>query len=293
MSDERLPITVIVLTHDEERNLPTLLASVRGWASAIAVVDSGSTDATPAIARAAGATVHAHEFSTHARQWAWALENVVVVGEWVLALDADQSVTPELRSELRRRLARADVSAVSGFFVPRRQVFRGTPIRYGGYDPKYLLKLFRRGCARVDQGELVDHHFIVDGRTEKLEHGIIEANAKEGAISVWIAKHNRYAELQARQEFSRTAVSRPMRLFGTPDERIQWMRVRVWERLPLYLRPLLYFLYRYVVRLGFLDGRDGFVFHFLQGYWYRLLVDINLDELRRGERGEREATPRC
>src|SRR5439155_16706874 len=112
----------------------------------------------------------------------------------------------------------------------------------------------------------------------------VEDNVREADIGFWIEKHNRYALLQARVEALRqgSGLLTP-RLRGNPDERTAWMK-RTWERLPLYLRPALYFGYRYFLRLGFLDGKEGFVFHFLQGFWYRLLVDIHLDDLRRCER---------
>ena len=292
MSVPKLPVAVVVLTRDEEENLPALLASVSEWAAEIAIVDSGSSDATVEIAGRAGAAIYAHPFATHARQWAWALENVRLASEWVLALDADQRVTPELAGELRRRFGAAIAPSADGFFLKRRQVFRGTWIRHGGYYPKYLLKLFRRGSAVVDESELVDHHFTVRGVTERLDHDIVEDNAKEASISSWIEKLNRYAVLQAEQELTQRDSQRRADLRGNPDERLQWLRVRVWQRLPLYVRPLLYFLYRYVLRLGFLDGREGFVFHFLQAYWYRLLVDVNLDELRRaGRRGPVQGGP--
>jgi hypothetical protein len=116
-----------------------------------------------------------------------------------------------------------------------------------------------------------------------LEHDIVEDNRNEASIAAWTAKHNRYAVLQAQEQLARAAAAangvRPA-LFGSPDERVLWLK-QVWNGLPLYWRPALYFGYRYVLRLGFLDGREGFVFHVLQAFWYRLLVDINIDEMRR------------
>jgi len=122
----------------------------------------------------------------------------------------------------------------------------------------------------------------VNGPTALLEGDLIEDNRNEAEIAVWIGKHNRYAVLQARDEETRwSAADAPTgKLTGTPDERTLWMK-RVWNRMPLFFRPLGYFVYRYVFRLGFLDGKEGFIFHFMQAFWYRLLVDINRDELRR------------
>jgi glycosyltransferase involved in cell wall biosynthesis len=261
--------------------------------SDVFVVDSGSDDRTVAIGEAYGAKVVTHPFESHARQWSWALENLALTTEWVLALDADQRVTAELREAISRtvNLQVGGGCDVAGCFVRRKQIFRGRWIKHGGYFPKYLLKLFRRDRVWLDERELVDHHFYVRGPVARLPHDLIEDNRNEAEISVWLARHIRYAGLQAEEEWRRAkegsggpVTASP---FGAPDERILWLK-GIWKRLPLYVRPCLYFLYRYVLRLGFLDGKEGFVFHVLQGFWYRLLVDIKLDELRRKE----AATPR-
>lgn len=281
-SGPRVPLAAVILTFNEERNLDECLGSLAGWVSELHVVDSGSTDQTLAIAARHGARVTPHPFETHAKQWQWALLALPLEADWVLALDADQHVTPELAAEIGRLVTSND-PAIAGGYVKRRQVFRGRWIRHGGYYPKYLLKLFRRSAVWMDEGDLVDHHFHVRGNTVLLDHDIVEDNRNEASIAEWTAKHNRYAVLQAKEQLARAAAGTNgtrAALFGTPDERVLWLK-QVWNGLPLYWRPALYFVYRYVLRLGFLDGREGFVFHVLQAYWYRLLVDINVDELRR------------
>jgi hypothetical protein len=213
------------------------------------------------------------------------LSHAGVESEWVLGLDADQALTPELADEIARvfRDPAASAGDVRGYYIKRRQVFRGRWIRHGGYYPKYLLKLFRRDSVLLDEGDLVDHHFYVAGRTAKLAHDLVERNRKEDDITFWAAKHVRYAALMAQEEIRREAETRrsvrPAAL-GSPDERVAWLKNR-WRRLPLFVRPFLYFFYRYFVRLGFLDGKEGLVFHFLQACWFRFLVDVNLDQLRR------------
>ena len=273
----------VVLTYNEDANLLPCLESLATWVSQSFVVDSGSTDTTISIAADCGAEVVSHPFESHAGQWQWALENLPFATQWVLGLDADQRVTPELRDELIELFGgdQTKLHGVNGFYVRRRQVFRGRWIRHGGYYPKYLLKLFRRDQVRLDERDLVDHHFWVQGPTAMLRHDIVEDNRKESDIAFWIDKHNRYARLHAREELARRrGLAWPVRpdLFGSPDQRVAWLKQR-WYVLPLYLRPVLYFFYRYVIRFGFLDGKQGFIFHFLQGFWYRLLVDIHLDEL--------------
>lgn len=288
----KIPLNVVVLTYNEELNLADCLASVADWAGAVFVVDSGSTDRTVEIAERFGARVFEHAFETHAKQWEWALGNLPLEAEWVLGLDADQSITPELADEMARvmgedprgRSARdAASTAPVGYEIKRRQIFRGRWIRRGGYYPIYLLKLFRRDAVRLDTGDLVDHHFHVDGPVGRLRHDLLEQNRNEDQIAFWIAKHNRYARLLAEEEW---------RCRNGEQGRLLSSKKRFWYRLPRYLRPLLYFVYRYVIRCGFLDGKQGFIFHFLQAYWFRLLVDINIDELRQASTAAADSTDR-
>jgi glycosyltransferase involved in cell wall biosynthesis len=277
-----ITVSVVVLTFNEEANLGVCLRSVADWAAEVFVVDSGSTDSTREIAEQSGARIYEHTFQTHATQWAWALEQLPLRGDWVLALDADQEVTPELAQEIQA-LKAADLVNVDGIFLKRRQVFRQKWIKYGGYYPKYLLKMFRRGSVRIDKADLVDHHFYVTGDVRRLQHDLIEANKKEDDITFWVDKHNRYARLFALEQLERSGQAGyaiTPSFFGNPDQKTLSLKL-LWAKLPLYVRPFLYFTYRYVLRLGFLDGKEGAIFHFLQAFWFRLLVDINIDQLRR------------
>lgn len=284
--EDKPSISVVVLTFNEEANLVGCLSGVAGWAREIFVVNSGSTDHTREIAARFAARVFDHPFETHAKQWDWALRSLPIDSDWILALDADQHVTAGLAAEIRS-LDNDALENVVGVFLRRRQVFRNKWIRHGGYYPKYLLKMFRRGSVRTDPGDLVDHHFYVTGKTLQSRCDLIEDNKNEEDIAFWIDKHNRYARLMALEQIQRTKNGRlamEPSLFGNPDERaacFKWL----WARLPLYVRPFLYFTYRYLIRLGFLDGKEGAVFHFLHAFWFRLLVDINIDQLRRRERG--------
>jgi glycosyltransferase involved in cell wall biosynthesis len=280
----RIPISAIILTYNEEQNLPDCLRSLHGWIDQILIVDSGSTDRTLEIAQHFRADISQHSFETHARQWAWALQHLPIRHDWVLGLDADQRVTGALRAELGTYFGQqaAQLADIAGIYIKRRQIFRGAWIRHGGYYPKYLLKLFRRDQVFLDEQDLMDHHFYVRGKTLRLHHDLVEDNQKEHSIAFWIEKHNRYAVLHAQEELKRRRAQHtwPLRaaLLGNPDQRVVWLKQR-WDALPLYVRPFLYFFGRYVILLGLLDGKQGFIFHFLQAFWYRLLVDIHLDEL--------------
>jgi glycosyltransferase involved in cell wall biosynthesis len=276
----------VVLTFNEGQNLADCLRSVRELALEIFVVDSGSTDETLVIAAAFGAKVFTHSFENHSRQWEWAIRNLPIRGEWVLGLDADQRVTPELAREMRS-IGGPAYREAAGIYLNRRQIFRGKWIRFGGYYPKYLLKLFRPGAVFTDEHDLVDHHFHVRGSVAKMKHDLLEANLKEDDISFWIDKHSRYARKLALEELRRRRGERPDQikasLAGNPDERTLQFK-RMWVHIPLYLRPFLYFIYRYFLRLGFLDGKQGAIFHFMHAFWYRLLIDIHLDDMLQAEK---------
>lgn len=286
VANDHRSLAVVILTYNEEANLPACLESLRGLDCQVFVVDSGSTDRTLDIAREGGADVLHHPFETHTRQWAWALSNLPERCEWILGLDADQRLTPELAEEIRALLTEKaeHLAEVDGFWIKRRQFFRGRWIRHGGYYPIYLLKLFRRDRVFLDEQDRVDHHFYVSGPTRRLRHDLVEENRKENDIIFWINKHVRYAVLLAEEEWWRRQ-NQPAQRSGplfcsNAIRRKFWVR-KLWNRLPLYTRAGAYFFYRYFLRLGFLDAKEGFVFHFLQAFWFRLLVDIRLEELMR------------
>ncbi len=251
------------------------------------MLDSESTDRTVEISRKY-AEVQTLAYD-HSRiiPWIfqWGLDNLPLRNDWVLILEADQAVTPALRAELAALLARPDEVREDGFYIHRRQIFRGKPLRFGGYGSKLILKLFRRGRSGLDPVEQ-DTRVYVRGPVGRLRAPLEEWNLKEDSIQFYLQKHLRYAEAFAREELERrrrglTWKATP-RLFGTPDERILWLKDRYY-RMPLFVRPMLYFLYRYFFLLGILDGKTGFVFHFLQAFWFRLVVDIRLEELMKEE----------
>jgi glycosyltransferase involved in cell wall biosynthesis len=280
-----VPLSVLVVTRNEELNLERCLASVHGFAGQIFVVDSESDDRTREIARRYADEVHELPYD-HSRiiPWIfqWGLDHLPFRHDWVLILEADQAVPPELRAEIAALLARAEI-AEDGFYIRRKQIFRGTWIRHGGYGGKLLLKLFRRSRGQLDPLEQ-DTRVYVRGHVGRLASPLEEWNKKEDEILFYLGKHLRYADALAREELLRRRQGVPWkltpRLFGTADERTLWWKSRYY-RLPLYLRPALYFGWRYFLRLGILDGKNGFIFHFLQAFWYRLVIDVRLEELLR------------
>lgn len=275
----------IILTYNEEQHLPRLLNSIKELNAPIFILDSGSTDNTLKIAGDFGAKVLYNKFENHPKQWDFALKNFYIKTPWIIGLDADQIVLSELFEKLKN-FKDADIpKEINGIYYNRKNYFKGRWIKHGGYFPRYLLKMFRTGIGYSDTNENMDHRFIVPGKTIIWKDGYIkEENLKENEIRFWIDKHNRYSDLVAQEEIERrkklrTQSIRP-KLFGSPDERIAFLK-KIWWSLPLFVRPFLYFFYRFIIQLGILDGKEGWIFHYLQAFWFRLVVDIKIWELRK------------
>ena len=272
-------LTVIALTHNEEANIGQALESVAGWADEIHVVDSLSTDRTVEIARRYGAHVSQNKFVDFAKQRNYALEQLPVRSEWVFFLDADEWLPDTLKREISVLIASSP--GENGFYIKRRLIWMGRWIRRG-YYPTWIVRLFRYGKARCED-RAVNEHLIVDGPTGSLRNDFIHEDKK--GVADWIDKHNRYATAESQELFNtrsapdyRQVDARP---FGTQVQRKRWLRYKVWNRLPPLIRPFLYFSYRYILAGGFLDGREALAYHFLQGLWFPMLVDIKYLELKK------------
>lgn len=275
------PFSFIIITFNEEIHLPRLLNSIKNLNAPIFVLDSGSTDNTLNICTQFGATVYQHPFDNHPKQWHHALNCFDILTPWVICLDADQIVTPELFAQLQL-FKNENFTHINSIYFNRKNIFKGKWLKFGGYYPFYLLKMFRYKIGFSDLNENMDHRFIVPGKSIIWKNGhIIEENLKENEISFWINKHNKYSDLVADEEIERINAMRSQTInpafFGTPDERTAFFK-KLWWKLPLYLRPILYFAYRFFFKFGFLDGKQGILFHFLQGFWFRLIVDIKIEE---------------
>ena len=262
-------LTVIILCKDEGLHIERAIASVRGIATRVLVVDSGSKDDTVARARAAGAEILFHPWTTHAQQFNWALDQIKGQGGWVLRLDADEFVNPALADEIARGLP-----DVQGLYLRRNMRFLGQDVRYGGVFPIRILRLFRNGAGRAED-RWMDEHIVVDGATADLKGAIIDDNRKP--LDWWINKHNAYASREVIDILNREYGGRAAVVGGVK----RWIKDNIYAHLPSGFRAGAYFFYRYVLRLGFLDGPQARSFHVLQGFWYRYLVDAKLAEVRR------------
>lgn len=262
-------LAVIILTYNEEVNLPQALASVVGWADEVFVFDSFSSDRTVAIARQYGAIVVQHRFERFDKQRNAALELLPISSEWVLFLDADEWVPKALQEEITALVLGNPPE--NGFLLKRRFIWMGRWIRRG-YYPTWILRLARFGKVRCEARQ-VNEHLIVEGSVGRLSNDFVHEDRR--GVTDWIAKHVRYAAQEAEELVvsSREQEIEP-RLFGSQAERKRWLRVKIWNRLPPLARPWAYFFYRLVLRGGFLDGWQAVAYHFLQALWFPMLIDV-------------------
>lgn len=277
-----MKLVVIILTLNEQMHIKRCIESIRPIASEVFVIDCFSDDGTVKEAKAAGATVLHNKWINHADQFNWALSQLPKDTDWVLRLDADETLQDTLVTEINTFLPSMS-EAISGVSLPRRIKFQGKLLRFGGIFPAHILRLFRYGHGKCED-RWMDEHIIVDGDITGFKNEIIDDNLKP--LSWWIDKHNGYASkealeiLNSRWNFLKKDKSENFRhVPQTFFKRL--IKNTVYSRVPFGARALIYFLYRYFVRLGFLDGRSGFAFHFLQGFWYRYIVDLKVNEVER------------
>lgn len=267
-------LTVIILTFNETLHIERCVLNALRVRNKILVVDSYSTADTVALAQRLGARVLQHTWTNHASQMNWALENGDIHSEWVMMLDADEFLDETLIAWLNRSLASAPVG-VGGFEVNRRIRFMGRDIYHGGMALLWGTRFWRNGRARCEARWMDEHMVLSSGRVARLAGAIVDDNLN--SLTRWTQKHNLYANREAVDLLDRR------HQLGLADEtsgglnrqaRLKlWLKARIYARLPLGVRPWLYFFYHTVLRLCILDGARGMTFHTLQELWYRLMVD--------------------
>jgi glycosyltransferase involved in cell wall biosynthesis len=276
----KLPISIIILTYNEEIHIERLLKNIIDFADEIFIVDSFSTDKTLEIAKKYGAKISQHPFTNQAEQFNWALDNLDIKNDWILRLDADEYLTEELKNEISEVLFNNKTSDVpnidvnvrtsdvqkkiNGYYIKRRVYFMNRWIKHGAYYPVWFLRLFRKGKARSEQREMDEHLVLLEGKTKKLKNDFVDENLK--GLTDWIAKHNNYSTREAAAVLAGDFGIRKKRFF---------------YKFPLFFRSCAYFCYRYFFRFGFLDGKEGLIFHFLHAFWYRFLIDAKIYERKR------------
>jgi glycosyltransferase involved in cell wall biosynthesis len=271
----KAPVSVIILTLNEEVNIENCLRSVYGWSDDIHVVDSFSKDKTVELAMKYTDKIYRVKEDHWANLRNWALRNLPLKYDWVLFLDADERLTENLKKEIVDVLSTPQ--KVNGFYIKRRFIFMGKWLKHGDLYSK-VLRLFKRQFVEyIPVGDV--EYAKVKGDVGLLKYDMIHEDRK--GISKWIEKHNRISDRAAEYYLNRKR--RSLLASKEKDSEIEggqriWIREVIWERIPLILQPIAAFLYQYILKLGFLDGLEGFIYHFLQAFWYRILIYIKVKE---------------
>lgn len=275
-------ISIIILTLNEEKHLPRLLESLSPLEARIVIVDSGSTDATKEIAEKFGCDFYLNDWVNYAKQFQWGLDNCGIATSWVMRMDADEYLEGDIASEILE-YTKASHSQVKGFYIKRKVFYKGKWIRHGGHYPQVLLRIWRSGEAHIEQ-RWMDEHIVFDDPTAEvvdLDGHIVDDNLNDSVW--WIEKHNKYASREAVDSILSESIGCVENVnisSGRQAAIKRYIKNNIYKKMPIAIRSTLYFFYRYIFRMGFLDGKEGFFYHFMQGYWYRTLVDLRIFEYK-------------
>lgn len=277
-------IAAIVLTKNEEKHIVRCLESIRDVCDDIVVVDCFSDDRTVKLAEGLGARVVQHPWKNYATQLNYGIHQCGITADWIWRIDADEYIEGGLGQAVNDFIQTAP-DDVNGIYVRKRIDFMGKPLMHGGWYPSYHLKVFRRGHGDCENRWMDEHIRLFDGRAITIEQGNqVDANLND--LTWWTEKHNGYATremadmLMMEYGLDATAEEVVPKFFGTEEQRKRWLKIK-YIKTPLFVRPFINFTLRYIIKGGFLDGKEGFLWHILQGFWYRMLVDAKIFELKK------------
>ena len=273
-----MKIIAIILTFNEEIHLERCLINIKNYFNDIYIIDSFSNDKTKEIALKYNVKFLENKFINHAKQFNWALTQIDNDVDWIFRIDADEILTKSLKKELFYKLPRLD-SSIKGISLNRYIFFQGKLLKFGGVFPNKIIRIFRKGFGFYEN-KWMDERLTINGKIISFKSNIIDHNLKP--LNWWIKKHNIYSNKEALELFKKNypLISKDS-LNHVKDTNYNLFNLKkIYSLSPLIIRSFLYFLYRYFIRFGFLDGYPGLCFHLLQGFWYRLLVDAKYIELK-------------
>lgn len=271
-----IDLTAIILTKNEEKNLSDCINSVRDVAKRIIVVDSYSNDDTLKIAEEKGADIYQHPFENYGKQFQWAMDHTDIDTKWIFRFDADERLTPDSARELIRLCTENADTDVNGIIFTLEVVFLGRKLKHGGTYPFKKLCIFKRGMAYMEERSMDEQLVLTAGRSVEMK--CVSEHHDFRDLTFWINKHNWYATRAAKDYFDFKGKEDTYQNLDFPSKIRRIIKYKIYYKLPMRFRCWLYFIYRYIFRLGFLDGKEGFFYAFFQAYWYRLLVDAKIYE---------------
>jgi len=267
-------LSVIILTYNEESNLPECLKAAKLISDDLIVVDSYSNDNTAIIAKEYECKFIKNKFINQGIQFNWALDNIEIKHDWILRLDADEILSNDSINEINKKL---DSPNYEAFEFNKKIIWMGRWIRFGGIYPMKVTRLFKKGYARYE--ERTEENLVVNGKVGSLKCDLVENNKKNDIYNFTI-KHlaTGAGECEEYLNIKKFSTNIEASIVGTKPQKNRWLKLNFYNKAPMFLRGFLYFIYRYFILLGFLDGIPGLTFHFLQGFWYRFLIDCLIYE---------------
>lgn len=281
-------LTVIILTKNEEKNIEKCIKSFKGVAKRFVIVDSYSDDNTENICKRLDDELkknnvrvdfYQNKWVDHSTQLNWGINHTNISTEWTMRIDADEELLPELVEEMQQKIPKMPKN-VNGIILRRRLIFMGKWIKHGGRYPELLLRIWRTGYGKCETKVMDEHMVLTCGKMVTFENDLQDNNQKN--LEWWINKHNWYSNLEVIDyEITMEKNKKGLISDGKTSKQAEVKRAiknKGYYKLPLFFRAYIYYVYRYYIKLGFLDGKEGKIFHFLQAYWYRFLVDAKMYE---------------
>lgn len=263
-------ITAIILTRNEENYIVDCINSIKPIVKRIFIVDSFSDDNTVRIARKNGAEVIEHDFYNYATQYKYAVEAANISTKWILRIDADERLSEKSAKELDKLCNENMNTDVNGIVLRFCNIFLGKPMKHGGMYPWKKLSVYKNGIGDIENRNMDEHIILSSGKTIDAKEDGIHLAFK--GLTFFTNKCNWYSTREAKDYFENSKSDKSNSSFKT------WVKMNLYYKLPMGFRSWLYYFYRYYLRLGFLDGKEGKIFAFLHAYWYRFLVDAKIYE---------------
>ena len=267
-------ITAIILTRNEEINIENCIRSILTTVKRIVVIDSFSTDSTVDKAKACGAEVYQHQFENYAKQYMYAVEVTNADTVWTLRIDADERLTPDSAAELEELCKENMTTDVAGIVLRFKKNFLGKDLYHGGVYPWKKMNCYKTKLGTIENRMMDEHIVLSCGTVVEMKHDCLHFDFK--SLEYWVNKHNWYSSRETVDYFQN--LDKPKRKDELDLK--TWIKMNLYYKLPIGTRAHIYYLYRYYLRLGFLDGEEGKIYAFLQAYWYRYLVDAKIYECK-------------
>lgn len=272
-------LTTIILTFNEEKNIADAINSVKDVSKRVVVIDSFSTDKTVEIAKSLGAEIFQNKWINYATQYQFGINVSNIKTKWILRLDADERLTNQSAKEINELCDNNANTDVNGIIIRLEVNFLGKSLKHGGIYPLKVLRIYKNNIGYIESRNMDEHIVLKEGKTIEMKTDCLHHDYKD--LSTWIDKHNKYSSREVIDYYENIESEKELISLNKSAKIKRFIKFNIYYKLPLGTRAHLYYLYRYYFKMGFLDGKEGKIFAFMQAYWYRFLVDAKIFEKKK------------